>query len=112
MLKRHQVLLSDWQEDYIKFLSKTYDVSTSEAIRVQLCVAILAVVPLLFPEYKSNFKIEDILKATKKWAKGEMENDDQHRTLSKIYFEARKAVEFRLSKENKQKRSNTSFAYD
>ena len=98
MLKRNQVLLSDWHEDYIKFLSKTYDISTSEAIRVQLCIAILAMVPLLFPEYKPNIRIDDILKVVKKWAKGEVENEDNHKTLSKIYFEARKAAEFRLSK--------------
>ncbi len=98
MLKRHQVLLSDWHQDYIKFISKRYDISTSEAIRVQMCIAILAVVPLLFPEYKSNLRIDDILKMAKKWAKGEVEMEDQHKILSKIYFEARKAVEFRLSK--------------
>ncbi len=104
MLKRHQVLLSDWHQDYIKFLSKTYDVSTSEAIRVQMCVSILAVVPLLFPEYKSNMGINEILKATKKWAKGELENEDQHKILSKIYFEARKAAEFRQSKIKERKK--------
>jgi len=103
MLKRNQVLLGDWLEDYIKFLSNMYDVSISEAIRVQLCVAILAVAPLLFPEYKSNFGIADILKITKKWAKGELEIEDQQKLLSKIYFEARKAVEFRQSKEKEQK---------
>jgi len=43
VLKRYQVLLSDWLEDYIKFLSDKYDVSTSELIRIQLCIAILAV---------------------------------------------------------------------
>ena len=103
-MKRNQVLLSDWHEDYIKFLSKTYDISTSEAIRVQMCIAILAVVPLLFPEYKSNLRIDDILVLLKKWAKGELENEDQHRILSKVYFEARKAAEFRQSKIKKSKK--------
>ena len=97
-MKRNQVLLSDWLEDYMNFLSKRFNVSTSEAIRIQLCIAILAMVPLLFPEYKPNIIIDDFLKVTEKWAKGEVENEDHHKILSKVYFEARKAAEFRLSK--------------
>jgi replication fork clamp-binding protein CrfC len=33
MLKRHQVLLTDWQTEYLKDVAKKNDISFSEAIR-------------------------------------------------------------------------------
>lgn len=44
MLKRYQVLLPDWMEEYIKYLVDKYDLSFSEVIRGEICIAILCTV--------------------------------------------------------------------
>lgn len=54
MLKRYQVLLPDWMEDYIKFLVERHDVSFSEIIRAELCFSFLNTIIKLCPEYKSG----------------------------------------------------------
>ncbi len=101
MLKRYQVLLPDWLEEYIKFLVDQYDASFSEALRVELCIAVLCMVPRLFPEYKAGIDSEEIAKCVDQNFEKEIDQDERHRYLSKIYFEARKAIEFRLKKEIK-----------
>ena len=101
MLKRYQVLLPDWLEEYLKFLVDQYDTSFSEALRVELCIAVLCMVPRLFPEYKSCTSVDEIVKCVNQNYEQEIDQDERHRHLSKIYFEARKAIDFRLKKETK-----------
>jgi sulfur relay (sulfurtransferase) DsrC/TusE family protein len=102
MLKRYQVLLADWQEDYVKFIADKYDLSFSEAIRGIICIEILFAAMHLYPEYKLETAIKKILKGLKGYPPRESFNDEQvHQTLSKIYFEARKAMEYRIGKEKK-----------
>jgi hypothetical protein len=104
MLKRYQVLLPDWLEDYVKLLVDKYDLSFSEIIRIIMCNWILASVPLIYPELKLGIMPEDLIEMVKAEAHLDMESEDVHRTLSKIYFEARKAVEYRMGKEKKPKK--------
>jgi hypothetical protein len=104
MLKRYQVLLPDWLGDYIKTLVDRYDLSFSEVIRVEVCLSILSVVTNMFPEYKPGIKPNEIYDLIKKQAEKEMERDEAYRILSNIYFETRKAIEYRSSKEKTQKK--------
>jgi hypothetical protein len=104
MLKRYQVLLPDWLEDYHKFLVDRYDLSFSEVLRIALCIEVLTIVPLLCPDYKPGITAEEISKLIKKKLDDKMDQDELHKFASKIYFEARKAVEHRLAKEKKQKK--------
>jgi hypothetical protein len=103
MLKRYQVLLPDWLEDYIKLLVDKYELSFSEVIRTMLCTWILATVPSLHPELKLGLNPKDIHEMAKAEAQENMNREDVHRMLSKIYFESRKAVEYRLTQEKKNK---------
>lgn len=104
MLKRYQVLLPDWLEDYIKLLAAKYDLSFSEIIRTIMCNWILASVPSIFPELKLGIMPKDIIEMVKAEAQITMESEDIHRMLSKIYFEARKAAEYRMAQEKKKKK--------
>lgn len=99
MLKRYQVLLPDWLGDYVKNLVDKYDLSFSEIIRTEICFAILSSTASLNPEYKSDFKVQEIIDLMKVDAQKNMDREKVHGMLSKIYFETRKAVEYRLSKE-------------
>ena len=104
MLKRYQVLLPDWLEDYVKLLVDKYDLSFSEVIRTMLCSWILTTVPSLYPELKLGLTTKDIYDMVKAEAQVNMKREDVHRMLSKIYFESRKAVEYRMVQEKKKKK--------
>ena len=103
MLKRYQVLLPDWMEDNIKYYIEKYGLSFSEGIRAELCSAILATVQLQFPEYKPGITIEDVIDKLKKIHKKKVKKEEIKQLLSLVYFEARKASDYRHSKEKKQK---------
>ena len=96
MLKRYQVLLPDWLEDYIKIAAKRLDLSFSETIRAMVCATTIANVSILFPEYKPGMTLKDFLKKMQEDPNLEIETAEMHRLLSKLYFETRKAVEYRL----------------
>ncbi len=104
MLRRYQVLLPDWLEDYVKLLVNTYDLSFSEIIRTMMCNWILTSVPTLYPELKLGLTPKDILEMVKAEAQINIEQEEVHRVLSKIYFESRKAAEYRIAKEKKKKK--------
>lgn len=104
MLKRYQVLLPDWLGDYIKILVDKYDLNFSEVIRVEICMAILNSTPNLYPEYKPGIMSKEIYRLQREEAQEDMEREDTHSILSKIYFETRKAIEYRLTQEKKQKK--------
>jgi hypothetical protein len=104
MLKRYQVLLPDWLEENIQYFADKFDLSFSEAIRAEICSAILATVPKQFPEYKPGLSHDDIVKMMREETYDEMRREDVHRILSKIYFEARKATEYRFAMLKKKKK--------
>jgi hypothetical protein len=99
--KRYQVLLSSWMEDYLKFIIDRYDLNSSSAIRIHMCLGILYIISNLDPDYKIDLQSEDLIAFSKKASKNEMTEDVGHQLFSKIVFETRKAVEHRLSKEKK-----------
>jgi len=103
MLKRYQVLLPEWLEEYVKIMANKHDLSFSEIIRAELCFSVLSVINHLYPEYKPGLNLEEILNKIK-FEIPDAEREDIHRIISKIYFETRKAVEYRMNKEKKSKK--------
>lgn len=101
MLKRYQVLLEDWMEDYVKFIAEKYDLSSSAAIRVHLSLSILYVISILHPEYEPVLSDKELQEVSKKAAENELDEAEVHKMLSKVLFESRKAVEYILSKREK-----------
>lgn len=99
MQKRYQVLIPSWLEEYIKWGVEKYGLSFSELIRLEICQAVIHYINGCYPEYKSGFSMKDYLKEVDRFEKGKMTKEDLDRVTSKIYFEARKAIEFRFSKE-------------
>lgn len=99
MLNKYQVLIPDWLEDYIKYLAERYDLTFSEIIRAEVCYAILSHVTHFYPDFEPEVTPNEILEWLRPFPEGEPQKDEMYRVLSKIYFETRKAVEHRLSKE-------------
>ncbi|MFC2163774.1 hypothetical protein ACFLT2_02110 [Acidobacteriota bacterium] len=98
MLKRYQVLLPEWLEDYLKWGVERSKVSFSEIIRLEVCLGVLATIEELHPEYKPGLALKDILSAIKSFAQQKPRKDKVSNFLSTIYFETRKAIEYRYSK--------------
>lgn len=104
MLKKYQVLIPEWLEEYIILLAAKYDLSFSEIIRSEVCFSILCTVTHFFPDFKSSLKPQELLEMMSEKFADDVERGEMYRFLSKMYFEARKAVEHRLSKEQSPKR--------
>jgi exoribonuclease II len=101
--KKYQVLLSKWMDDYLKFICERYDLNFSSAIRVHMCLGFLYSLSMIQPNHKVDLQKDVLTKLSKKACKNELAEEEIHQFLSKIIFEARKAVEFRLSKEKDKK---------
>ncbi len=98
MLKRYQVLLPDWLEDYIKIGVENYGFSFSELIRLEVCFSILTQIPILHPEYKPSINLRDIFRAINQATTESSDKKKYAGIVSKIYFETRKAIEYRKQK--------------
>ena len=101
MLKRHQVLLTDWLAEYIKYISKTYDLSFSEVIRIGLSIHFGQVAADLT---KRKFPITNnaMLNVVMGSGKSKVHREELYKMISKVYFEARKAMELRVSQIKKE----------
>jgi len=96
MLKRVQVLLEDWQVDFIRNSAKKFDFSFSETVRVLVSEAILSILFSLEPKKKIGIDANDLLKMKKIILNPDTTMKKRHEILSKIYFEARKATEHKI----------------
>jgi hypothetical protein len=104
MLKRYQVLLPDWLEDYTRHLVDRYNLSFSEIIRIQICFSTLSAVSSFYPDYKPGTTIQEISNLAKENIESNMGREELDKLISKLYFETRKAAEYRLAREKKQKK--------
>ena len=95
MLKRYQVLIPDWLEDYLKEVSKAYGMNFSETIRAEVCIAIIQSVRTLCPEFNLDFSFKEMFDVSKGKSPYSVDREVIQKGLSKLYFEARKAAEFR-----------------
>ncbi len=103
MLKRHQILLTDWLVEYAIFISEKYDISFSESVRALMCAGIIESVKKLYPSFKPKYSIKGTVDILKKVSNIKARQELFHKYLSDIYFDTRKAVELRLSQEKKSK---------
>jgi len=108
MLKRYQVLLTDWQEEYVKFIAERYDLSFSEVIRIVIVLEAIMMTSLLYPEYKTSLPIKEVMAKLKKMANPDRNEAELHKLISAGYFEARKAIEYRMSKEKSEQKKKSN----
>jgi hypothetical protein len=105
MLKRYQILLPEWQANHYKLVSRKYDVSFSEMVRMALCIDIIAATHANLPKYKIDIDENRLKKMMKKRELvGAVQIEEFHSFLSKLYFETRKAAECWVEQENKIKK--------
>jgi len=93
MLKRHQVLPEDWLGDHLTAISKKYDISFSEAIRLVLSLQIPGLVSIAYPKIKTKSLQKELVSCIRKQARNKEVRGEFHILVSHIYFQARKSVE-------------------
>ncbi len=92
-LKRNQILLEDWQVEYIKRSAAALDFSFSETTRILISEAILSILFSLEPKKKIGITSSELTKLKKAMLDKRTSVEERHRLISKVYFEARKACE-------------------
>jgi hypothetical protein len=102
MLKRHQILLEDFIVDYAKHNAQKYDISLSEAIRLALCVQYGNWISENYPQFKYPFTPKKLRQRGMGTYGKKRDLEKQHRLLSEIYFETRKAIEFALAQKQEE----------
>ena len=95
MLKRYQVLLSEWLGDHIKSTSEKYDISFSEIIRLALCLNIIKSASKAYPKCKRKLHLADdvFVDIISNKFERKINQEKLHKLISQIYFEGRKATE-------------------
>ncbi len=104
MLKRHQVLLTDWQIEHARFLSEKYDMSFSEAVRLLMSLAMIQTARELYPKFEPKTGIKTMVSLMTSAPEEKIRQELVHKYLSEVYFDARKASELRLSQDKKDAR--------
>jgi hypothetical protein len=97
VLKKYQVLIPEWLENYIIHIAEKYDLSVSEVIRAEICYAINSQITYFYPEYKPGISNTELLEAFRSNLGEDFDREEIHKIMSKVCFETRKAVEYRLS---------------
>ena len=105
MLKRYQVLIEDWLGEHFKAISKKYDISFSEAIRIILCLQVPKLAKIAHPKCRTVSLDKEMVKTIKKASKSKIDIVNFHKLLSRIYFEARKTVEIWTKEEERASRA-------
>ena len=106
MFKRYQVLLPIWFDDSLKFKAERYELSISEVIRLELCFATICVTKERYPDYKPDKTIKELFHTIREYPKRNIEREDFLKLTSQIYFEARKAMDFRLKRGRRGKKGS------
>ena len=98
MVEKFQVLLPEWLADYVHYLADKYDMKISEVIRIQVSAAALFMAKSLHPEFKTDMEIEQVVAGMAEHANIK-DKEKVERLVSKLLFETRKAVEYRMDQE-------------
>ncbi len=98
MPKKFQVILPDWLTDYIEIISEEYELNISDVLRLEISLGILSATQQFFPEYKQKASLAELFKKSQDIKPKDVDRAQFHKNISKILFETRKAVEFRMEK--------------
>ncbi|MCA9400752.1 MAG: hypothetical protein KC713_03935 [Candidatus Omnitrophica bacterium] len=101
MLRRKQVMVSDWLDDFIIEISQHYNLSYSEAVRIMLSFGFAQVVTKISPDYSFSIDAQDIADASKERNNGKINPEIKRKLTADIYFEARNILENYLKKAKK-----------
>ena len=101
MSKKFQVVLPHWMEEYLEALAARYDLTISELLRLELSLAFICFVNHFFPEYDGpTFEALGIPTAKDAPTLEKLDRERMHKVLSRLYFEARKSIDFHMKNDD------------
>jgi len=68
-----------------------------------LCLEFIRLVAGMFPKYKPKVTDKKLIEIIQEFEKGTLSREDFYSFISDVYFESRKATEFRLNAVKKRK---------
>lgn len=97
MLRRKQIMITDWLDDYLTAISKRYDISYSEVIRIATSFFFAETLCLAYPKkYKLNISAKDISKVLKHMAENEDYIEESRKLISDVYYETKNILKDRV----------------
>lgn len=109
MLRRKQIMMSDWLDDFIQEICKKYNVSYSEAVRVMLSYGFAQVLCKIYPEYNFSIDADRMASASRELNDGKIDIEANQKLTADIYFEARRILDDCVKKmKASQKSSETT----
>ena len=102
MLRRKQVMISDWLDDFLHAASKRYKLSYSEIIRIATCHHMISVICERDPKFKMLTTTKQVAKNMKAYCKGTAGEVETRKMIADIYLEAKKILDIRLKEINKE----------
>lgn len=97
MLRRKQILLSDWLDDYIQELRRTHNWSYSEIVRMVLGYGFGEILKAKNPNVKFNIDAKLVAQAKLFSKNTESKNELDKKLLADIDYEIRKVLEQEMS---------------
>jgi hypothetical protein len=92
-------------EEYLETIASQFDLTISELLRLELSLGFIFFVDYFLPQFKAPSLDEfGIPRADAVPSPEKLDREKMHRVLSRIYFEARKATDYHLNAERKQKK--------
>jgi len=95
MLRRKQVMISDWLDDSIQYVSNRYDISYSEVIRVSVAYFLGGILAEADPKYKMSVSWKDIAKLVEQSWDVKADLEETRQVIYDIYGEAKKILKNR-----------------
>ena len=93
MLKRCQILLTDWQLDFAKKVSERDDFSISEVVRLFFSMGVLYATPEVYSNLRKSINFKRVRALNKEGGSIKTSDARRHQLLSDMYFETRKFIE-------------------
>jgi len=98
MLRRKQVLVSDWLDDFVNYVSKRYDISYSEVIRVSVAYMLTGILAGADSKYEMTVTWEDLAQVLQKSWENEGDLENTRKVISDVYWDAKKILSDRMAK--------------
>ena len=104
MLRRKQVMMTDWLDDMVKFIAKSYDLSYSEFVRIAVGYHIAEVMAAKKPGCKLTITPKKIAYITDKYDADKSSLEENRQLIADIYFQTKRIITNYMKDMKKKKR--------
>jgi hypothetical protein len=108
MLRRKQVMISDWLDDFVQYTAQKYDISYSEVLRLGTAYFLADVLSKADPKYKMKVTSKEISKVVYDGLEQCGDVEVTRKLIADIYHESKRILQARIEDVKKKNRFSTS----